>query len=262
VNAPPSPTQLNAIEHATLAAVGVQTTEEAHGWLLPFDTGTIGRAKSAVPLWHAQTNADTLNAIAERYRAQGLPVAFRVGDLPHFEALRSTLRTQGYTPERPTWVQTVSTRQLASHAQRACVRAEASATGSTSIPVDLALTPDAAWAALFLGEGFDPVDGASRVQSLSRAMGSLYASVRENSQALAAGAASFSHGWVSVHGMRTAQSHRSRGLASSILRAVATEALARGIDQCFLQVEAHNTAAQSVYRGLGFETVWGYSYWI
>jgi N-acetylglutamate synthase len=41
-----------------------------------------------------------------------------------------------------------------------------------------AVRPDAAWAALFLGEGFDPVDGASRVKNLSRATGNVYATLR------------------------------------------------------------------------------------
>ena len=40
------------IERATLAAVSPQAVEELPGWLLPFDTSTVGRAISAVPLTH------------------------------------------------------------------------------------------------------------------------------------------------------------------------------------------------------------------
>jgi hypothetical protein len=85
---------------------------------------------------------------------------------------------------------------------------------------DIDSAPDDAWAALFLGEGFDPVDGAHRVRTLSRAKGTLYASVREGGRTVAAGAIAFSHGWASVHGMRTDQAQRGRGLAGRVLAVV------------------------------------------
>ena len=114
---------------------------------------------------------------------------------------------------------------------------------SSGTPAEVEDAPDAGWASVFLGAGFDPVDGASRVRSLGRASGNLYASVRENGLTLAAGAASFGHGWASVHGMRTEQSARGRGLAGRVLAGLAQAALARGFDQVFLQVEAGNDAA-------------------
>jgi hypothetical protein len=40
------------IERATLAAVSPEAVLELSGWLLAFDTGTVGRAKSAVPMLH------------------------------------------------------------------------------------------------------------------------------------------------------------------------------------------------------------------
>lgn len=47
-----NPSEVVHIERATLAAVSPQTVEELPGWLLPLDTGTVGRAISAVPLSH------------------------------------------------------------------------------------------------------------------------------------------------------------------------------------------------------------------
>ena len=132
---------------------------------------------------------------------------------------------------------------------------------STQIPAETANSPDEAWAALFLGEGFDPVDGASRVNTLSRARNSLYASVRENGKTVAAGAAAFGHGWSSVHGMRTDQACRGRGLAGRVLAGIAAVAIQRGIGRTFLQVEDTNAAALALYRRAGFETAWSYEYW-
>ena len=132
---------------------------------------------------------------------------------------------------------------------------------SSATPAETADKPDAAWAALFLAEGFDPVDGASRVKALSRAQGSVYASVRENGTTVAAGAGAFSHGWASVHGMRTDQAFRGRGLAARVLAGIADVALRRDIDRVFLQVEDVNAPALALYRRAGFETVWSYDYW-
>ena len=126
---------------------------------------------------------------------------------------------------------------------------------------DIAAQPDEGWAAVFLGEGFDPVDGASRVKTLSRAPGTLFASIREDGRTVAAGAAAFGHGWASVHGMRTAQACRGRGLAARVLASLADAASARGYPRMFLQVEAHNPPAQSLYRRAGFEPAWTYAYW-
>jgi len=123
------------------------------------------------------------------------------------------------------------------------------------------MRPRPAGPEVFLGEGFDPVEGASRVKTLSRAPGSLFASVREDGRTVAAGAAAFGHGWASVHGMRTAQDRRGRGLAGRILAALAQEALKRGHDRIFLQVQADNPAAQALYRRAGFTLAWSYDYW-
>ncbi len=238
---------VGSIERATASAVSPEAVEELDGWLLAFDGGSVNRAKSAVPLQHTACDEAMLPKIEARYAARGLAPLFRLPTLACFEGLRRELRLRRYGAHKPTLVQLGS----ASAMRAACV----------APPANIATTPDAAWAALFLGEGVDPVEGASRVAALSRAPGSLYASVREGGRTVAAGAAAFSHGWVSVHGMRTAPAWRGRGMAGRILAALADAAMARGLERCFLQVEAGNTAAQSLYRRAGFETAWTYEYW-
>jgi ribosomal protein S18 acetylase RimI-like enzyme len=240
--------EIEAVERATVAAVSPQAVEELDGWLLAFDSGLVNRAKSAVPLLHEPVPeaAHLLDRIEARFAARGLPAQFRLARLPCFDGLRVELLRRAYRAEQPTLVQM---------APVSAVRAVSAA------PADVDDAPDAAWAALFMGEGFDPVDGASRVAALGRATGSLYASVRDGGYTVAAGAAAFSRGWVSVHGMRTAPAWRGRGMASRILAALAGAALARGVERCFLQVEVDNTAAQTLYRRAGFASAWSYEYW-
>lgn len=244
-----SPQDIETIERATVATVSPEITEELDGWLLPFDGGTIGRAKSAVPLAHHETGVDLIGKIEARYRSRGFPPMFRVADEPCFHSLQQALRGAGYRADRHSVVQIALSSDVRS------LVAEPRA--------HVAVSPDEAWGKVFLGEGFDPVDGASRVKALSRTPDAVYASIRDDdgTGALASGAASFAHGWASIHAMRTALAHRREGLAGRILSALAQVALDRGFERIFLQVEENNSSAQSLYRRAGFETAWRYEYW-
>ena len=65
---------VEAIERATLDAVAPQAIHEIDGWLLPFDSGSIGRAKSAVPLRH-RLEVSTFEPIRAEYAARARPLA-------------------------------------------------------------------------------------------------------------------------------------------------------------------------------------------
>lgn len=247
------PGDIEAIERATLIAVApqwVDTLEDDATWLLPMDTGTVTRAKSAVPLRHdiaPPEPAELLQRTEARYAARNLPTLFRLADVACFEGLVETLARHGYQALKPTVTQAGTSRAMA-----ALGRGE---------PAQVDAAPDAGWKSVFLGPGFDPVDGASRVQALTRGSSNLFASVRENGVTVAAGAMSFGHGWASVHGMRTDQSARGRGLAGRVLAGLAQAALARGFERVFLQVEAGNEPALALYRRAGFVSAWTYRYW-
>jgi GNAT superfamily N-acetyltransferase len=237
-----------AIERATLAAVPPQRQQEWRGWLLAFDDGTVGRAKSAVPLQHDVPQAGAIEEIERRYGQEGLQPVLRVPEFDAFGAMREELRERGYVRAKPTLVQLAGVSGFGSALTR-------------TYGVRLEATPSEEWEHVFLGEGFDPVDGASRLAILRRARESVFASAREDGRTVAVGSACFSGGWCGVHGMRTLASHRGRGLASAVLRALGGAARERGIERCFLQVEEANGAARSLYAGLGFRTAWAYAYW-
>jgi ribosomal protein S18 acetylase RimI-like enzyme len=236
-----------AIERATLAAVPPQALEEVDGWLLGLDRGTVGRACSAVPLAHVAAAPGVHEQIADRYRAAGLPPMFRIAREPCFDELRRRLAAAGFAGAKPTLVQVGTVQGMA--------RSDAGA------EVKLEDHPDEGWCATFLGEGFDPIDAASRLGILRRARESVFASAWVHGQVVAVGSACFSHGWCGVHGMRTLPGWRGRGLAGAVLAAFAQEAARRGAERSFLQVEEANAAAQAVYRRAGFATAWSYEYW-
>jgi N-acetylglutamate synthase len=239
---------VEGIERATLAAVPPLEQQEGHGWLLPFDPGTVGRCHSAVPLTHEAPPAALLDFVEGRYAAAGLRPVLRVPEVESFDALREQMRASGYGRTKPTLVQV---------ARAAGVLAAATAV----VEVELSERPGADWEQVFLGEGFDPVDGASRLAILRRAQASAFAGVRRDGRLLAVGSAGFGHGWCGIHGMRTLPAARRQGLAASLIAALVQEARGRGLTQVFLQVEQGNEVAQSLYRRLGFATAWTYAYW-
>ncbi|AMO22948.1 hypothetical protein GCM10027034_34660 [Ramlibacter solisilvae] len=237
---------VEAIERATVAAVAPREVEELPGWLLAFDSVTVNRARSAVPLRHDAPDASVVAEIFERYRARGVSPNFRVAQLAAMAPVERELARLGLPPQQATQVMVAAARDVA---------------GAATGEVQVATEPDEAWAAVFLGEGFDPADGASRVATLRRAKGSLFAGIREGERVVAGGVLALGHGWASIHGMRTALTHRGRGLATRVLAALAREALQRGHDRMVLQVEVANNSATRVYRRCGFGLAWTYAYW-
>ncbi|MES2947239.1 MAG: GNAT family N-acetyltransferase [Pseudomonadota bacterium] len=238
---------VESLERATLDAVAPTAVGAIDGWLLPFDDSTIGRAKSAVPLRHSRIDATQLAHIETLYAARGLQTAFRVADVPTLSEVHAELRRMGYQAQRPTWVQVGTVRQM----RQIC----------DGEPADVSDTPSPQWSSVYLAEGFDPVDGAHRVQALSRSPHVVYASVQESGQSIAAGTAAFSQGWASIHGMRTLPHWRGKGLAARVLAGLADAATERSLERVFLQVEEQNTSALALYRRAGFSPVWRYHYW-
>lgn len=237
---------VEAIERATVAAVAPREVEQWRGWLAAYDTVSVNRARSAVPLTHAAPDATAVAEIHGRYRARGIAPNFRIAQLASMAPVERELARLGLSSRQPTQVMVARAGDVA--------RAAAG-------EVRIAPEPDDAWARLFLGEGFDPVDGASRVATLTRAKGSLFAGIRQGGEVVAGGVLALGHGWASIHGMRTALAHRGQGHATRVLAALAREALARDHARMVLQVEVANDTATRVYRRCGFELAWVYAYW-
>jgi len=242
-----NPDDIASIERATLDAVCPAEVHEIPGWLLPYDPLPVGRARSAVPLAHMPLSSAELLEIEAHYQQLDRPTVFRLPESLITPDIGEALHSMGYVGTQAVLVQVAELAGLLRLAP--------------SDAATLSTTPSKEWASVYTADGFDPVDGANRVQLLSRSRYVVYAHVGENGQALAAGTGSISQGWLSIHGMRTAPSAQGRGLASRILAGLAAHAAAQGVHRVFLQVEDDNVVAQGLYRKAGFATAWRYHYW-
>jgi N-acetylglutamate synthase len=238
------PADIESLERATVAGVAPPEVLEIGGWLVALDDGSINRAKSAVPLRH-DLDASDLSAVEAIYNERNLRPAFRIAEAQGLKPLTAEILRRGYHSAQTTVVMT----------------APALSVAELAAPfADLLDHPDDAWGQVFLGEGFDPIDGAHRVKRLTESPDALYGAVREGGRTVAVGVVTFGHGWAGIHGMRTSIDRRGAGFASRLLALFGAAAQARQVDRVFLQVEENNPA-QNLYRRAGFSEAWRYRYW-
>ena len=235
---------IERLERDAVAGVGPREVVEIAGWLAPLEDGTIGRAKSAVPLRH-DLGPDAIGEVEAAYRSRGLPPAFRVADLPELAPVHAELSARGYQPCDATIFKIGDVTGLAAVSE-ACGR--------------ILSQPDDAWTAVFQGDGFDPADGAYRMEALGRA-NTAYGASGEGEATHAVGVVSFGEACAGVHGMRTAPAHRGKGHAAAVLAALGRAAEARGLGRVALQVLEANETARRLYRRAGFTPAWRYHYW-
>jgi N-acetylglutamate synthase len=240
---------LASIEQATLQAVVPSRVDQMGDWLIPLEPGSVGRARSAVPLTQEAADPRYIDPIEQRFAEAGISPTFRLPAEPNWLLFRNALGIRGYVPSKPTLVQIAIVADLIRH-------------GSLS-QVEISPTPSADWAALYASDGFDREDGMNRVRLMSRAPSGKFFSVRDQAsgQLVATGMAAIDHGWASAHGMRCLPAYRRQGHARSIVCAMAMMAYKQGVPGMFLQVEAQNLGAISLYESLGFKTRWQYEYW-
>ncbi len=254
----PAPLSVEAVERATLAAVPPRAVVELDDWLVAIDDGTVGRARSAAPLHHGPPDPAIIPRIEWTYQRHGRLPAFRLPlGASSYEPFIAQLSAAGYHSRQPTQVMRAATATLAG--DRAPPTTGRTDDDGTLVRLEATAGDD--WAAVYLGHGFDPIDGASRVGLLRRSRRSLFASLRTgDGQVATVGCACFAEGLVGIHGMRTQPAFRGRGFALRLIRAIAATAHQRGYPDAFLQVDASNPAL-ALYRRLRFETQWTYAYW-
>ncbi len=246
-----------ALEQVTAAGWPAPDTEQLGGWLLRAADGWTNRANSVLPLGSPGMPLDAaLERVRAWYAARDLPARFTV-PLPGFDELDQQLVSRGWSTTHTVLVQTGP---LATVLAETPPLAEASLAPqptvpepSTALDVTLADQPGPDWLSVVRNRKGSLPAVASQV--LLGAEQPVFASLREPSGSLLAiGRGVVDQGWLGLSLMEVVPHARRRGLARHLVRTLARWARARGAERGYLQVEADNQAARSLYGSLGFST--------
>jgi GNAT superfamily N-acetyltransferase len=217
-------------------------------WRLNAADGWSMRTSACWPLGEpGQEIEAAITAVEAFYAARSLPPRFKLADgATQPVDLAERLARRGYGPCKETLVMT------------------GPACGAADSGVVLTAAPDPAFEAVFIASaGGNVADARERLSTLARIPApARFARLDRDGRPAAIGAVAVSGDWAGVFGMRTDPEHRRQGLARRVLEAMLQAARSLGATQAYLQVEADNSAAIALYRGLGFETAYLYRYWV
>lgn len=249
------------LEEVAANAVAATTVQLVDGWLLrAWPEAPFRRPNSVLPVrGDAHGVAARIAVVEEFYRRRELPVRYQIGPVVEPPALDEQLAARGYAIEASTTVQVASVAAVV----------DATARGRAS-DVRVLLADGEAVGAPWLAQhrsahGDDPAP-ARRIEAYARLLPRLgpraaAAAVPSRDGApLAAGFVVVERGWGGIFGMGTRPEARRRGIARTLLRALAEHAAALGAARLYLQVEDENAPALALYGAAGFDRAYGYHY--
>jgi RimJ/RimL family protein N-acetyltransferase len=238
----PTSLRIREIEHAGAATWPAVETANLGGWILRASDGFSQRANSILPIGappFGEPSGDltaALEEVVDFYRSRNLTPRIHV-PLPSYEALDAALNEEGWQSSVPVSVQICDLSKLMSAGEHDVI-----ITGA----------PDEEWLALFpvpLGrDGFAVLTGG----------GAFFATTSQIDEATglkvvaAIGRAAVFEGWCGIAALNTGDKFRRKGLAQSIIRALAQHGANLGATRTFLQVSANNAPALALYERLGF----------
>ena len=245
------------LELERMAAAHWRGTEEEWlgEWLLRAADGFTGRANSALPLGDPGRPLDeALDYVTGWYRARGLapmiavPLPLSSGDSAE-AGLAAGLTERGWaTRSGPAFVM-VADLPLA--------------VAGRGLPAGAVVTADAdpneAWLARYHYRGTDTRPPVMRTV-LASAQDQAFLSIRAESGVLAIARLSIAGGWAGLTAVEVDPDRRRAGLGLAITAAACAEAVGRGVDRVFLQVEEGNAGARALYERCRFRYSHRYRY--
>lgn len=220
---------------------------QRHGigsWRLRAGLGATGRANSTwAPGPPNGSVSDAIDEVEAWYRSRGLNPRFQVYDDPVPE-LTAEL-------DRREWPTTVDSLVMIAPIPTVVGRAPLSAASTRAVAV--AAHPTPAFAGLF-------EDRRRLTEVTETELPQRIVTISDGDVTLGGGMGTIDGTWAAVGAMNTRLEVRRRGVASTVLAALATVAADLGADTVWLQVQSDNHGAVALYEGMGFETVHRYRY--
>jgi ribosomal protein S18 acetylase RimI-like enzyme len=241
-----APHQARHLEELALNASGAFKSLVYDGWLLGYRKGRSKRLRCVNPFYRSSFALDRkLEYCIEFYRDLRLPALFRLLPFSQPPELDRFLDERGWSAFERTLV-LVSNSSTWAHARAA------PAVELVALPSWVEMT-----SALLELDDEAAADALERARSYP--LPQIGAIVRQDGELAACGMASFEKDCAGIFAVKTADRHRGRGYARSIVATLLAECLRRGTNTVYLQVTADNLAALGLYRRFGLSTA--YDYW-
>lgn len=240
------------LERLLLAAWPARETTSLHGWSVLTDGGVTGRPNAVSPLAFDGQLGAAISDVQHHYRERHMRPTFRIarGACAPFD-LPETLIARGWAPSQETLVMTAQV------AAALTTLAGANTTGVT-LGADYPAAVDAIVRETSVSDAeYEERRGLAQRTPQPRT----FAVLSENSAPAAVGLCVIVEGQAAIFLMRTHPDHRRKGLARRILAALLGWARDNGATGAFLQVEADNAPAVSLYETAAFKSVYSYDYW-
>lgn len=246
-------TKIIELEHAAATHWQGIEQERLGDWLLRAAGGFTGRANSALPLGNPGRPLDAaLAAVVAWYRTRGLPPMIAVPiPLDSPSELDDALSARFWAVHRgPVFVMTADLAQVPV---------------ATRLPGELIFReddePDREWLRVYRyrGQSELPPSGTKVLMSADR---QAFVSIRSaiTGEAAAVGRLSFGRAWAGITSVAVGAAYRRRGLGTALTLGICASARAHGAKRIFLQVEAGNGPARSLYERCGFVYSHRYQY--
>jgi ribosomal protein S18 acetylase RimI-like enzyme len=217
------------------------------GWIVGLSEGYTWRANSVNTIYDGIWDlADKIPLCEETYASHALPTVFKVTPIAVDKGLDALLEVRGYEKQATTQVQ-ILTLNVASDLPE------------SDVEILEDINPE--WLADYSRLKQMTASECESVQTILDRIGlpRRFVSIVENGQRVASGIAVIESGWAGMFGIVTDPAMRRRGYGRRLTQALADSGQRAGARTAYLQVEADNQAAHSVYALLGFQDV--YCYW-
>lgn len=240
---------LKRVEEASLNGLQTQRQLFYDGWLLRLSPGKAKRARSVNAHFGSSLPLPQKIAYCEKaYAQRGLPTLFRITPFIAPQDLEDALAARGYDAFETTLVQLRSLARLPV------------TTGVADVKLEV---PSAARFVEAVGElqGATKEQSAAHLERLAQTpltTRSMLAVV--DGRPVGTGSVAVEDGLAGVYSLATAADMRGRGIGSCILGALLTWAWEHAVGHAYLQVDADNHRAISLYRKFGFEDAYTYHY--
>lgn len=221
------------------------------GWALRANRGVTNRANSVWAFGDPGIPTDAaIETVEAFYRQRAQPPIFQLSPLTRPSDLETALAGRGYESYSPVTVQVASAAEAAQGRAREGLQLEVRG----RLPED--------WFELSGTQGRYVGEATLVYRRMMERVAprACFVLARRADEPVGVGLGVHGRGWVGVFSMLTLPEHRGLGIGREILREIAHWAVVRGGDRLYLQVEVENEAAQALYGGAGFKTLYEYHY--